>query len=393
MNSDFGEEVKFLNLIVTTLFFGAVFFSCSSSPYSRFPASNSEIILPSGAKYKLISNTSIHLGNSYQDPHGLVWGELIKDKNGKPKQLSYYEAESLCHSIIVGSESARLPTSIELHRMRDDHSLSPNTFFPETGEENYNSTYKGTDSAEYLPGIDVPYLISSAEYWKPNDFRHGVVWKLWAPSTGSSVGGNLQIASLGENFYARCVYGVKALMATHANDGNSYPQEYVTSQNVKFKRVLDVPKEMGASYADPMGLIWGDIASGEDGPRSIPLPPWYSDLPYDVAFKQNETYCKNIKHGSRSARLPNRDEIFRLCSSMSKGCTDFYENEKEPQEFDSSKAPLPNFLLITNILSSTMRPGTIEMPYIGHYTFATDMGQLTNSENMANVRCVLDPQD
>ncbi len=109
------------------------------------------------------------LGESWRDPSGLVWGDLVKKADGSPNYMSWYAAETYC-----ASKGARLPSQAEqktlgiyldaLYKISTDGTFE----YDESGNVLFRYDYRGYQ-AKILPHIADEWIWSNAPLPRDSD--------------------------------------------------------------------------------------------------------------------------------------------------------------------------------------------------------------------------------
>lgn len=79
----------------------------------------SKLVTASGAEFNLVESAPATMGVSYQDPWGLIWGDINgHDNYYGPNQVNFGHASSLCSQIEINGVKGRLATIDETLRVR-----------------------------------------------------------------------------------------------------------------------------------------------------------------------------------------------------------------------------------------------------------------------------------
>jgi hypothetical protein len=125
-------------MLARLLFISAVFlFSMAASAQV-----SNELVTNSGARYLRVEGLPAAMGVSYQDPSGLIWGDLQRGADGQFVMASQTEARKFCHGIQIGNQTARLPNKNDFFRFRESMSTNHEVFAP-GGKGRIYETYDG----------------------------------------------------------------------------------------------------------------------------------------------------------------------------------------------------------------------------------------------------------
>jgi hypothetical protein len=119
------------------------------------------------------------LGESWRDPSGLVWGDLVKKADGSNNYMSWYAAETYC-----ASKGARLPSQAEQAKLGiylgalNKNSTDGTFVYDESGNVLFRYDYHGCQ-AKILPHLADAWIWSNAPLPRGSDgafvFNGGVV--------------------------------------------------------------------------------------------------------------------------------------------------------------------------------------------------------------------------
>lgn len=192
-----------------------------------------EAITKSGHRF-VRDRSNPELGNAWKDAHGIVWGDLVRNRDGSPRMMNHSDASAYCRKI-----GARLPTRKELvslstalgglyHKPEVLPHLEYSHGAEKIGPQFWSSTMAGTHG--YTTGISA------------YTFHRGWV-----------------TADLMEHKHAvRCIIADSDIRTT--TSGHRFIREYSN-------------EDLGEAWRDPSGMIWGDIVRYRDGKIAEPDKP------------------------------------------------------------------------------------------------------------------------
>lgn len=175
------------------------------------------------------------------------------------------------------------------------------------------------------------------------------------------------------------------LQITHAKAESAPLNIYRTINGTEYHLVNNMPPEMGASYIDPEGLVWGDM-------MMLGEALWFTSAGRGIGV------CGQIMTNYGPARLPKKEEILRLRESMSlvanpNALVELEQNGlSDNSTYDVSKPALPNIGKYPNTDLTLSYWTMSEHNDGGHFAYSSGGGKIESlqSNYYMPFRCVVD---